>query len=49
MDTSISIRVDASTGQRSGNNSPHGDRQSRRQQKLQALLILIPLCLLTPI
>ena len=38
MDTSISIRVDASTGQRSGNNSPHGDRQSRRQQKLQALL-----------
>ena len=39
MDTSISLRVDASTGQRSGNNSPHGDRQSRRRQKLQSLLL----------
>lgn len=39
MDTSISLRIDANAGQWSGNNSPQGDRQNRRQQKLQALLL----------
>jgi len=39
MDTSISLRIDANAGQWSGNNSPQGDRQNRRRQKLQALLV----------
>ena len=39
MDTSISLRIDANAGQWSGNNSPQEDRQNRRRQKLQALLV----------
>ena len=39
MDTSIPLRIDANARQWSGNNSPQGDRQNRRRQKLQALLL----------
>jgi hypothetical protein len=38
MDTSFSLRIDANAKQWGGNNSPQGDRQNRRRQKLQALL-----------
>ena len=38
MDTSFSLRIDGNAKQWGGNNSPHGDRQNRRRQKLQALL-----------
>ena len=38
MDTSIALRIDGNARQWDGNNSPQGDRQNRRRQKLQALL-----------
>ena len=38
MDTSIALRIDGNARQWSGNNSPQGDRQNCRRQKLQALL-----------
>ena len=38
MDTSFSLRIDGNAKQWGGNNSPQGDRQNRRRQKLQALL-----------
>jgi hypothetical protein len=38
MDTSISLRINDNSRQWGGNNSPPGDRQSRRKQKLEALL-----------
>ena len=38
MDTSFALRIDGNAWQWGGNNSPQGDRQNRRRQKLQALL-----------
>ena len=38
MDTAFSYRVDGKAGQWGGNNSPQDERQTRRRQKLQALL-----------
>jgi len=38
METSLSLRIDGNAKQWGGNNSPQGDRQNRRRQKLQALL-----------
>ena len=38
MDTSIGLRIDGNARQWGGNNSPQGDRQNRRREKLQALL-----------
>ena len=38
MDTSIALRIDGNARQWDGNNSPQGDRQNRRRQKLQTLL-----------
>ena len=38
MDTSFALRIDASGKHWGGNNSPQGDKQQRRRQKLQALL-----------
>jgi hypothetical protein len=38
MDTSFALRIDASGKHLGGNNSPQGDKQQRRRQKLQALL-----------
>ena len=38
MDTSIALRIDGNARQWGGNNSPQGDRQNCRRQKLQALL-----------
>ena len=38
MDTSIALRIDGSLQQWGGKNSPQGDKQKRRLQKLQALL-----------
>lgn len=34
MDTSIALRIDGNARQWGGNNSPQGDRQNRRRQKL---------------
>ena len=39
MDTSIALRIDANAGQWGGNNSPQGEKHSRRRQKLQTLLL----------
>jgi len=39
MDTSIVQRIDPNARQWGGNNSPQGDKHSRRRQKLQALLL----------
>jgi hypothetical protein len=38
MDTSFALRIDANGKHWGGNNSPQGDKQQRRRQKLQALL-----------
>lgn len=38
MDTSLGLRIDANNRQWNGKNSPQGDRQSRREQKLHVLL-----------
>ena len=38
MDTSFALRIDGNAWQWGGNNSPQGDSQNRRRQKLQALL-----------
>lgn len=38
MDTSISLRVNGNPQQWGGSNSPQGERQNRRKQKLEALL-----------
>jgi hypothetical protein len=38
MDTSFALRIDANGKHWGGNNSPQGDKQHRRRQKLQALL-----------
>lgn len=38
METSFPLRIDGNGRHWGGNNSPSGDRQSRRRQKLQALL-----------
>ena len=38
MDTSVSLRISDNSRQWGGNNSPQGDRQNRRKQKLEALL-----------
>jgi len=38
MDTSFAHRIDANGKHWGGNNSPQGDKQQRRRQKLQALL-----------
>jgi len=39
MDTSIALRIDGSLQQWGGKNSPQGDKQKRRLQKLQDLLL----------
>ena len=38
MDTSFALRIDANGKHWGANNSPQGDKQQRRRQKLQALL-----------
>jgi len=38
MDTSISLRINGSPQHWGGSNSPQGERQNRRKQKLEALL-----------
>ena len=38
MDTSISLRINGNPQQWGGSNSPQGERQNRRKQKLEALL-----------
>jgi hypothetical protein len=38
MDTSFSLRIDANGKHWGGKQSPQGDKQQRRRQKLQALL-----------
>ena len=38
MDTSFALRIDANGKHWGGNNSPQGDKQQRRRQKLQTLL-----------
>ncbi len=38
MDTSIALHIDGNAWPWCGNNSPQGNRQNRRRQKLQALL-----------
>ena len=38
MDTSISLRINGKPQQWGGGNSPQGERQNRRKQKLEALL-----------
>ena len=39
MDTSIALHIDGNAWPWCGNNSPQGNRQNRRRQKLQALLL----------
>ncbi len=39
MDTSFTLRIDANGKRWDGNSSPQGDKQQRRRQKLQALLL----------
>ena len=38
MDTSFALRIDANGKHWGANNSPQGDKQQRRRQKLQALI-----------
>ncbi len=38
MDTSISLRINGNPQHWGGSNSPQGERQNRRKQKLEALL-----------